>query len=267
MTKAKRSRRLVIDADIARACGESGSTRAAVALEFLTSVFSICHRVVVTGQIAAQWDEHQSRRFRKWRAAMESRRKIVDLGDPKNRKMRSQILQIGFGPQHLAEASNDAHLLEAAEAADRVICSFDSTARGYFRRLSKAVEWVRRTRLDQPRGRTKRSTQLAGLRSAPRHPQNKNGPDFSGPGLNSKRPAGLLLFLRSSLLLRRRFLLGCVLHRLILPLHQDSRHSSSERGCVPFIRFFALKVKRKMHRGTSRASLARAVMDPKRAKT
>jgi hypothetical protein len=31
------------------------------------------------------------------------------------------------------------------------------------------------------------------------------------------------------------------------PLHLDSRYSSRERGCVPFIRFFGSNVKKKMH--------------------
>ncbi len=61
--------------------------------------------------------------------------------------------------------------------------------------------------------------------------EQKKGPDFSGPWVNTrmsgelgshKSPAGLLLFLRSSLLLCRGLgsFLGCVLHRLILPKHQ-----------------------------------------------
>ena len=54
--------------------------------------------------------------------------------------------------------------------------------------------------------------------------QNTNGPDCSGPRVKIA-PNGacnrLLLFLRSSLLFRRRLFLSCVLHRLILPYTSD----------------------------------------------
>jgi hypothetical protein len=42
---------------------------------------------------------------------------------------------------------------------------------------------------------------------------------------------------------------------LILPLHQNSRHSLQERGCVPFIMCFAWKVKKKMHDANALRSL------------
>ena|SRR5712692_4766473 len=54
----------------------------------------------------------------------------------------------------------------------------------------------------------------------------------------------LLLFLRSSFLLRGGFL-GCGLHRLILPKHQILRLEKSQ--CDSYIRCFAINVKKKMH--------------------
>ncbi len=59
----------------------------------------------------------------------------------------------------------------------------------------------------------------------------------------SQGPSLLLLFLRGGLLLRGS-LLGCALHRLILPKHQNFAIRKSQ--CDSYIRLFAMKVKRKM---------------------
>jgi hypothetical protein len=43
------------------------------------------------------------------------------------------------------------------------------------------------------------------------------------------------------------FFLVAFFIELILPLHRITRYSFREHGCVPFIRLFEMKVKRKMH--------------------
>src|SRR5215469_2362304 len=63
---------------------------------------------------------------------------------------------------------------------------------------------------------------------------NKIGPDCSGPIVRTRLRELALLLLRSSLLLGGRFLLCCVLHRLILPLITItiSRRSCESAICV-----------------------------------
>ena len=56
--------------------------------------------------------------------------------------------------------------------------------------------------------------------------------------------AHLLLFLGGGFLLRGGFL-GCALHRLILPKHQNFAIRKSQ--CDSYIRLFGRKVKKKMH--------------------
>ena len=73
---------------------------------------------------------------------MTSRSKVVDLGRPTNPKMRLKLGSLGLGPRQVAEAIKDAHLIEAAQAADRIVISFDTTARSLFRKLSDEVAWV-----------------------------------------------------------------------------------------------------------------------------
>ena len=55
----KFSKLLVIDASIGRAAGQRGSAHPAsrACREFLDSVYGICHRMVVTPEIKAEWDK------------------------------------------------------------------------------------------------------------------------------------------------------------------------------------------------------------------
>ena len=55
----------------------------------------------------------------------------------------------------------------------------------------------------------------------------------------------LLLFLRSSLFLRSRFLLSCVLHRVILPLHQIKRYSSKRARSCPLYKVESMESQEK----------------------
>src|ERR1043166_3038036 len=75
----------------------------------------------------------------------------------------------------------------------------------------------------------------------------KKAPENRGLGVEPRRPPRrrrLLLFLRSSLLLRGG-LLGCALHRLILPNIRFCDFGKSQ--CDSYIRWFAVKVKKKMN--------------------
>src|ERR1700693_1611513 len=61
----------------------------------------------------------------------------------------------------------------------------------------------------------------------------------------TSEPLWLLLFLRSSLFLRSRFLLSCVLHRVILPLHQIKRYSSKRARSCPLYKVESMESQEK----------------------
>ena len=63
--------------------------------------------------------------------------------------------------------------------------------------------------------------------------------------LELSEPLWLLLFLRSSLFLRSRFLLRCVLHRVILPLHQIKRYSSKRALSCPLYKVESMESQEK----------------------
>lgn len=130
------SRRLVVDASIGAAAGLTDFPTSLRSREFLMEVLKISHRIVMTRDLAREWDNHQTRFSARWRAEMRSRRKIVDVEGIENAEFRSQI-------RTSAAVLKDLHLIEAALATDRIVVSLDERAR---RELavdaSKDIVWV-----------------------------------------------------------------------------------------------------------------------------
>jgi hypothetical protein len=141
--KAKRSARLVIDTDIAQAAGTSEALRSSRSREFLETTLLVCHRVVITPAIRVEWEEHQSRFFRGWLRTMTAKRKVEHLRAPEDQELRRRIEDAGFGPAQLRAARKDTHLLEAALAADRIVCSLEVIAPAQFRLVAKGYGPIR----------------------------------------------------------------------------------------------------------------------------
>lgn len=59
-------RRLVIDANVVRAAGETEHTVSSACRKFLDAVARFEHRVVMTTEIQQEWRDHASRYARKW---------------------------------------------------------------------------------------------------------------------------------------------------------------------------------------------------------
>jgi len=73
------SRRIVVDASVARSAGETSHPDSVLCREFLLAILKICHRVVLTPEIEREWRRHASRFSLRWLASMRSRRKVVDV--------------------------------------------------------------------------------------------------------------------------------------------------------------------------------------------
>jgi len=118
------SKRLVIDACVARSAGETDHPISAACRGYLLDILEICHRIVMTPEIRAEWQKHQSRFSQRWLTQMIAKKKFVpmqvnlevDLWEQaeliESEKDRSAILK-------------DLHLLEAAIATDKIIISTD----------------------------------------------------------------------------------------------------------------------------------------------
>src|SRR5271169_6766548 len=120
------SRRLVVDASVASAAGKTMFPSSFRSREFLSEVLKISHRIVMTADLAEEWDRHESLYATTWRAEMRSRNKIVDLAVEENDEVRRQV--------SVSKAvEKDLHLIEAALETDKIVISLDDRARAQLR--------------------------------------------------------------------------------------------------------------------------------------
>ncbi len=141
----KRSRRLVIDADVARSAGGKGATHpvSKSCRSCLEEVLRICHKVVMTDAIADEWDQHQSNFARGWRRQMVAKKKLDRINAPPNRILRNKIERAGLTENKQAAMIKDVHLIEAAGESDKTIISLDETVRACFREIAASVGELR----------------------------------------------------------------------------------------------------------------------------
>lgn len=140
-----RSRRLVIDASVARSSGPPGAVdpTASSCRQFLLEARTICHRLVLTSAVQDEWDEHQSEFARTWRVSMAARRKIdvVDAAD--DAVLRTQVEKAAATPKDAEAMLKDCPLLEAAMRSDGIVISRDETARALFRSVAVRIRHIR----------------------------------------------------------------------------------------------------------------------------
>lgn len=158
--RARDSKRLVIDADVAQASGSETAThpRAEHCRDFLNAVLSLNHRMVITEQINNEWKNHQSRFARRWRVSMDARKKIDRIDPSENAELQTKVTTTTNNESEIAALQKDFHLLQAALATDQTVISLDETVRGLFKRASQSVGeiqhiiWVNpdRTAEEQP---------------------------------------------------------------------------------------------------------------------
>jgi hypothetical protein len=140
------SKRLVIDASVARSSGGEEATypTSVHCRDFLKAVLDICHKVVMTPDIKEEWNKHQSEFARKWRSQMVARRKFEFLDIPVNDELWEKIDSLAGSNKQRAEMFKDLRLLEAAMATDKIVISLDdNTARKFFGRAAAQVDELR----------------------------------------------------------------------------------------------------------------------------
>jgi len=156
------SKRLVIDASVARSAGDEGATypTSVYCRNFLKAVLDICHKVVMTPDIRDEWNKHESHFARTWRRQMVARRKLEFLDIPDNEELENKIYIIietvtGSDKQQI-EMIKDLRLIEAAIATDKIVISCDdNTARKFFSRAAlqvdelKDIVWVNPTKVEE----------------------------------------------------------------------------------------------------------------------
>jgi len=139
------SQRVVIDASVAAASGDTGATHPVSKLcrDLLSEVLRICHKMVWTSAIREEWDRHQSRFARTFRTQMFARRKVAVVDDVDDPALLKKIEKTATSGNKVQQIRDDFHLLRAARAADGIVLSLDEEARGLFREAAKNVGEVR----------------------------------------------------------------------------------------------------------------------------
>lgn len=128
------SRRLVIDASVARAAGGEDATFpiSKYCRDFLSTTLTICHHIVMTPEIENEWKRHQSAFARKWRRYMEGKKKIYRLKNAVNNELRRKFENISIKDTEKEVMLKDIHLIEAALVTDKIVISLDEEARELF---------------------------------------------------------------------------------------------------------------------------------------
>jgi hypothetical protein len=142
---AKASKLLVIDASVARSCGDEHATypTSKNCRDFLQAVLNICHRFVITPDIKSEWDKHQSNFARKWRVKMVARKKFYYSDMETNEALRQNIDDTAQTDIEREAMWKDCHLIEAALATDKTIISLDEKARQPFHKAAGAIAELR----------------------------------------------------------------------------------------------------------------------------
>ena len=136
----KMSKVLVIDASVAKSAGETEHPVSSACRQTLTSVLKICHRMVTCREIDAEWKKHQSGFSLKWRAAMQSKGKIVRIVIPEDSNLPNKFEQLDVPGNRRKAMLKDLHLVEAARQTDLRIVSSDEAARKLFRAAAEHID-------------------------------------------------------------------------------------------------------------------------------
>jgi hypothetical protein len=145
------SRALVVDTSVARSAGGRNAThaRSVACRDALEIMRKSRLSAVVSPALLDEYDrqEHISKFFVKWLAAMRSKGQIVTVDPPLHKGTRAAAQR--HLPEHThAAVEKDLHLVSAALAADRRVLSDDDAMRGYPTILAenlralRAVHWA-----------------------------------------------------------------------------------------------------------------------------
>jgi len=140
----KESKRLVIDASVARSTGKATTPHPTGqrCRTFLYAVFDCGHLLVMTPDIRDEWNKHQSGDASQWRRMMVAKRRLYWIKEvPEYQELWDTMDRLARGSKQREEMFKDIRLIEAAIAADRRIISLDdNTARQYFADAAKELD-------------------------------------------------------------------------------------------------------------------------------
>jgi hypothetical protein len=149
------SKRLVIDASVARAAGMTEHPTSRACRQALQAILVVCHRIAVTQGLADEWKNHRSRYFVSWRASMTARKKVVWVEPRWEDELRAAIDEHDCSEASRREMRKDVHLISAALGSDRIVIPLDDSARGLFGTLAndeatlRDIAWINPARTQE----------------------------------------------------------------------------------------------------------------------
>jgi hypothetical protein len=145
----KVSRRLVIDASVARSATLSDNPTSTACREFLQAIYEICHRIVLSADISREWDynvlqiqtpadKQRTRFIVNWMVAMSRRKggKILRPRVGRDESLRTKVNRLRLPGNDRHEITEDLHLVEAALFFDRIVVSRDDSVRDLLRGIA-----------------------------------------------------------------------------------------------------------------------------------
>lgn len=138
------SRRIVVDASIARSAGTTENPVSVRCREFLQTMLQVCHRVVMTPDLMREWRRHQSKFATGWLGAMQRRGKVITvIPDSDSQTLLAVAIQRADLTKKQEDAlTKDCLLVVAAWEADHLIASRDDRVRKLFASLNSHVDGI-----------------------------------------------------------------------------------------------------------------------------
>lgn len=151
------SKRLVIDASVAKAAGgiDAVHPQPKSCRDFLIEVRECEHQLVMTGEIRMEWNKHQSRFAQEWRSSMVARKQFAFVQDAALPDLTPQIDSLSATDKQLNAMRKDSLLAECAIVSDRTVAALDDTVRRLFAEATstiielKQIVWVNPSNADE----------------------------------------------------------------------------------------------------------------------
>jgi hypothetical protein len=144
MARTKKSKRIVVDASVARASGGANTlgTGSKNCRDVLDMILKVCHQLVMTPAIREEWNKHQSSFATGWRRNMVSKRKMIFIELEEDAELREKIVAT-VSENERKIVLKDCILLEASLASDRIVISLDKRVHKKFTAACADVEEIR----------------------------------------------------------------------------------------------------------------------------
>lgn len=143
---ANKKFKIVIDADIAHSAGMTDHPVSSSCRSFLNQVSLNGHNPVFCSSLSLEWKNHASGYSKKWLASMVASRKMIFIKNP-IASTKEKLNLIETSDPHKTKlvkiALKDAHLIDLAKVAGKIVTSCDDNAKNAFCRIEEIADDIK----------------------------------------------------------------------------------------------------------------------------